>query len=274
MPLERTCSPNPSVIVELQNRLGNVENQCSELEQELENQGNRITEFENEVWRARVEAVGIERKSISSVDSVQLKMSKRIDSEGMEADRLKVLIEDKVMRSCGKDCVRCELHSDCPMDGIISYLTKKCGGNVSELNIVDITSEMSNVQLKCVADLESLAFLSSGDSPNQWVCYQFKRHSVNCNGYSIHTPPIDGIDGIHHPRSWIIEGSSNGNNWMILDEEQHNNELRESDVWRSFRIGTQASVSQIRLRQTGLNHGGDHILALSGFEIFGTLFEC
>jgi hypothetical protein len=97
---------------------------------------------------------------------------------------------------------------------------------------------------------------------------------VICNGYSIHTHPIDGIDGIHHPRSWIIEGSLDGMNWMILDEKQDNNELRESDVWRSFAIGNQASVHQIRLRQTGLNHGGDHRVALSGFEIFGTLVEC
>jgi hypothetical protein len=244
------------------------------LEQELESQSDRITELENEVWRARVEAVGVERKLISSVDSLRLKTAKSIDSDGMEVDRLRVLIEENVMRSCGKDCVRCELHSDCPMDGIISYLTKKYGGNVSELNIVDITSEMINAELKCVADLESSDFFFSEDSPNQWICYEFKRHSVICNGYSIHTHPIDGINGIHHPRNWIIEGSSDGNNWMILDEERDNNELRESDVWRSFRIGTQANVSQIRLRQTGLNHGGDHILALSGFEIFGTLVEC
>jgi hypothetical protein len=154
MRFERSRSPNPSVIVELQNRLGDVENQCSELEKELESQGDRITELENEVWRARVQAVGVERKLISSVDSLRLKTSKSIDSKRMEVDRLKVLIEENVMRSCRKDCVRCELHSDCPMDGIISYLTKKYGGNVSELNIVGIKSEMVTAQLKCVADLD------------------------------------------------------------------------------------------------------------------------
>jgi hypothetical protein len=50
------------------------------------------------------------------------------------------------------------------------------------------------------------------------------------------------INGMHHPRSWVIEGSSDGDNWIIVSEERNNNDLRESDVWRSFRIGYQSCV--------------------------------
>jgi hypothetical protein len=59
----------------------------------------------------------------------------------------------------------------------------------------------------------------------------------------------------------------------LKDKERDNNDLRESDVWKRSQIDTQTSVRKIRLRQTGLNDGGRHSLALSGFEIFGTLVE-
>jgi hypothetical protein len=85
---------------------------------------------------------------------------------------------------------------------------------------------------------------------------------------------VNGIEGSHHPRSWIVEGSSDGNNWIILAEERGNRDLQASHVWKSFPVKNQASVHQIRLRQIGPNHGGDHCLALSGFEIFGTIVEC
>jgi hypothetical protein len=97
---------------------------------------------------------------------------------------------------------------------------------------------------------------------------------VICNGYSIHTFTIDGLEGIHHPRSWRIEGSSDGNDWMILDEKRDSNDLRESDFWRSFRIGIQVTLPQIGPHQTGLHHRRDHILALSALEISGTLLKC
>jgi hypothetical protein len=49
------------------------------LEQELESQRHRITELDNQVWRAPVEVIGDKRKLVS---------------EGMEIDRLKMLIEE------------------------------------------------------------------------------------------------------------------------------------------------------------------------------------
>jgi hypothetical protein len=220
----------------------------------------------------------MERKLVSSIDSLQLLNRRGIDSLKMEHNHLKLLIVNVI-----SNCVICEMSSDHPMEGIISYLTKQCGGNVSELNIVDIKSEsiaendshetfeMIDSQRKYVADLESSKFFVSKNSPNQWICYEFKRHTVICSEYSIHTHPMNGIHGLHHPRSWIVEGSSDGKNWILLDEERDNNELRECDVWKSFGMKNQANVNEIRLRQIGPNHGGDDCLALSGFEVFGTM---
>jgi CII-binding regulator of phage lambda lysogenization HflD len=304
MRLERSLLANPTIIAELQTRLKTVEGRCQQFEREfqtrlryvegrcqqfereLQSQRDRIAELGNELRRAGVGVVEVERKFVSSINSLELLTSKDINSIRIEHAHLKVLIEEHLMRSCGKTSEICELHSDDPKNGIISYLTKQCGGNVSELNLVKIRSESIaehhchetfeaiDPQLKYVADLESSKFFISKNSPNQWICYEFKRHSVICLNYSIHTHPKNGIKGRHHPRSWIVEGSSDGKNWIVLAEEKDNKYLDESDVWKSFPIRTQASVHQLRLRQIGRNHGGDYCLALSGFELFGRILEC
>jgi hypothetical protein len=41
-----------------------------------------------------------------------------------------------------------------------------------------------------------------------------------------------------------------------------------------FAGGFPSELKRIRLGQIRRNHGGDHRLALSGFEIFGTMMEC
>jgi hypothetical protein len=76
-----------------------------------------------------------------------------------------------------------------------------------------------------------------------------------------------------NPRNWLIEGSKNGEEWIILDEEQDNENLRENDFCCSFKISHLIGVHQIRLRQTGQNHKGNNFLALSGFEVFGLVIE-
>jgi hypothetical protein len=48
-----------------------------------------VIEVQNEIWRFPVDAVGIERKMMSSIDSLKFRTSNNIDLEGMEIDHLK-----------------------------------------------------------------------------------------------------------------------------------------------------------------------------------------
>jgi hypothetical protein len=63
------------------------------------------------------------------------------------------------------------------LDGIISYLTKKHGGNVQEKGIVTITSKSGlnddqiGYRLKKVADLSSDSYSHSKNQPARWVSW-------------------------------------------------------------------------------------------------------
>jgi hypothetical protein len=101
------------------------------------------------------------------------------------------------------------------MDGIISHLTQKHGGNVQEKGIVTITSKSvhsDNPQfvLKNVADLTSDWYFYSKDEPGQWVCWDFGEMRVRPTHYTI--PAL-------FLKSWVVEGSLDGSSWTEFDRK-------------------------------------------------------
>jgi hypothetical protein len=229
-----------------------------------------------------------EERLISSVQSLDSSTKTEIASLSRELSCLKTLLEEqsKLGSPVLQKEIFCEFRCDRPLEGIISTLMKQCGGNVSEMNIVAVNSSSVAENLNCegvegidfrvksITDFESKTFFKSENLPNQWICYEFKRHYVICTNYSIRTHPRCEMIGRHHPRSWVFEGSSDGQTWIILGGEQDNPSLDRSDICRSFPVVDQVMVRAIRLRQTGANHGGDYCLALSALEIFGCVIEC
>jgi hypothetical protein len=64
----------------------------------------------------------------------------------------------------------------------------------------------------------------------------------------------------------------NGVTWTEFDCRENNKELNGRNNARVFAIpGHHGAVRIIRLRQTGLNHSGSNVLALSSCAIFGPL---
>jgi hypothetical protein len=69
------------------------------------------------------------------------------------------------------------------LQGIISYLTKKHGGNIHEKGIVTITSKSvlnddPKYALKSVADFASDSYFHSKNEPGQWICWDFREMRV------------------------------------------------------------------------------------------------
>jgi hypothetical protein len=76
------------------------------------------------------------------------------------------------------------------LDGIISYLTRKHGGNVHDKGIVTITSKSvysddPGRAVRNVADLTSTAFFNSKHEPGQWVCWGFHEIRILPTHYTI-----------------------------------------------------------------------------------------
>jgi hypothetical protein len=162
--------------------------------------------------------------------------------------------------------------SESPSDGIISFLTKTHGGNVCDLGVVSVTSSSVNSgrEAKNAVDFESSHYCQTTDAANSWHCYDFKGMAVEVIDYSIRTRP--DFDR-HHPRTWTVEGSVDGREWIELDRQDDRRELSGENKWSSFCTSVQARVRLIRLRQHGRNSSENDHLIVGAFELFGALFD-
>jgi hypothetical protein len=155
-----------------------------------------------------------------------------------------------------------------PLDGIISYLTRKHGGNVHDKGIVTITSKSVDFhgrnRFSWLADLTSDYCFHSEDAPGQWVCWDFHELRVRPTHYTIKSVLL---------RSWVVEGSLDGKAWTVIDRKTDNNDFSADQGTASFAVSKSVECRFIRLTQTGKDHRGDDILVIWAFEFFGTLLE-
>jgi hypothetical protein len=187
--------------------------------------------------------------------------------------------------------------SDIP-EGIIAYLMRECGGNVCDRHVVDVTcgsfakethgctprsgayGNRVDCAAKNAADLEVLShFLSAFRNPeetipytrNNWVCYDFKERRIVPTHYMIRTN--DGALGHSHLKSWLIETSADGKSWLKVAREENNKQLNGKGLTGTFAIAGSEECRFIRLVNIGRNHEGSGGLAISAWEIFGSLFD-
>jgi hypothetical protein len=143
----------------------------------------------------------------------------------------------------GHDAAKIRARTD--LDGIVALLTERCGGNVHDHGLVDITS------------------LSGG-----------KRRVVLLTSYTIRSLVGCGR-GDCHPSNWVVETSVNGTVWTVVDEQNNNYALNGADrkVYFDIHESNWCAGRFVRLRQTGRNHADTRYLRLTSFEVFGDLYE-
>jgi hypothetical protein len=155
------------------------------------------------------------------------------------------------------------------LEGIISYLTRKRGGNVHDEGIVTITSKSVHKDdpgfaAPFVADFSSDWCFFSTNEPNQWVMWDFHKRRVRSTHYTIYSSLM---------KSWMVEGSLDGRVWTELDRQTDNEDFKCGLGTASFAVSNSAECRFIRLTQTGKNHGDHDFLDVYAFEFFGTLLE-
>jgi hypothetical protein len=158
------------------------------------------------------------------------------------------------------------------LSGIISSLTTKCGGNVNDMCVVEITasSVSGSDYAQNAGDLEDeWSSFESENKPGQWICLDFKALRIESTHYTIQTSWMG--PNHHHLKSWAVEGSGDGASWTEIDQRENNSDLNGEYAMKTFAVSHSGSFGRIRLRQTGPNHRGDNRLALSSFELFGAV---
>jgi hypothetical protein len=164
-------------------------------------------------------------------------------------------------------------------DGVVGFLTRRCGGNVHERECILAFSDSeysAAYRPQNAADLSAANYFCSAHSPNQSIGYDFKdNQAISPTHYAIRSVPGWSVNS-YHPKSWVIEVTndrSNANSWVEIDRRENNSELNGTGIVGRFAISHLQSggFRCIRFRQTGINHHNDHYLGIGAFELFGEL---
>jgi hypothetical protein len=167
-----------------------------------------------------------------------------------------------------------------PLEGIISYLSDKCGGNVHERGIVTITGHDCYSDNLChaafnAADLKADSYFYSKNERNQSLTYDFGDRRIQVSHYAIRSRHNGGVNDFNL-RSWVIESSIDGDHWIEVDRREDDSSLNGRNLTQLFKVCGESVQSRfVRLRQIGRNHSStlDHKMVISGFELFGLLIE-
>jgi hypothetical protein len=156
------------------------------------------------------------------------------------------------------------------LDGIISHLTHKLGGNVHNKGLVDITSksvqkDKAKYAVQNVAHLTSESEFRSRSESGQWICWDFHEMRVRPTHYTIKCWKL---------KSWVVESSLDGETWTEIDRKTDIRDFKGGNrVTASFAVTKLAECRFIWLTQTGKNHNGSDELGIRAVEFFGTLLE-
>jgi hypothetical protein len=189
-------------------------------------------------------------------------------------DDLALQAKDDSLVASGTAVQRCPYASGRKLNGIIAWMAAKFGGNPATKQEIDVTSsgclQGARFAPANACDLEGNSAFVSANQPNQWICYDFKHRRVRLTHYSIRSR-FDGFKGSNNPKSWVVEGSATGQNWVSLDVKEDNSELNDKGVTAVWKIAEADEVKLVRLRLTTPSHSGKHYLAISSFELFGSI---
>jgi hypothetical protein len=252
----------------LATRIGDIERTVSLLDGEFER---KITESLSPVTgRLSICETSLERLKSTAPAPVQLLQT--------EVNPAKPQLS-RVRPSAFLIAVEFPLKAANSLDGIISYLTRKHGGNFQDKRIVTVTSKSvvndPKYALRNVVDLTSNWPFFSKNELGQWVCPDFHKLRVRPTHYTIKSRSL---------KSWVVESSLDGEAWTEIDRKTDNTDFRAGE-WNgtaSFRIAESAECRFIRLTQTGKRHNylvsgmasaghGEDILAIYSLEVFGTM---
>jgi hypothetical protein len=114
-------------------------------------------------------------------------------------------------------------------------------------------------------------FFKSKNAVNEWIEWDFKTSQIEPTHYSISTHGSEA--GSSHLQNCVIEGRNEEEEWIKMDERWNDSQLNGPNRIATFEIVNRFRVRIVRLRQTGMNHRGTHILAFNSFELFGELFR-
>lgn len=177
-----------------------------------------------------------------------------------------------------KSAIEFEYKKGSEMKGVINFLTEKHGGNIHNNKTIEITaSSICNNNPENTVDFQNSNCFYSNSEPNSFICFDFKDKQIQLTNYSIrrHHYYQNGCN----LKSWIVEGSTDGIQWITIDEHSNDSSLNGSQNSPDQNTVTFSALKSnsfyrfIRLKQTGPSWRNDHHICIEAVEMYGKLYQ-
>jgi hypothetical protein len=160
--------------------------------------------------------------------------------------------------------------------GIVHWLASTSGRstwkNPVGMGIMNATG--SSLERGSVSNLldENALELWTQNVPASYFCIDFMRYRVTPLAYALRHGHNHKRDYL---RNWDFQGSNDGKLWTTLRRHSNDDSLNGPFDVKVFALLTPPAVPYqfFRIIQTGHNSSGNNFLVLSGFEVFGELWD-
>jgi hypothetical protein len=175
--------------------------------------------------------------------------------------------------SCG---IQFEVNDEERPRGIIHWLGTKEGTqpwtNPATAGIVTVhASSVERGHTSSLVDLEPQE-LWTHDVPASWLSVDLGRYRVLPHAYMLRHGGNYRADSL---RNWDFQGSIDGKSWVVLKRHSNDPTLSAPFALKTFFLDKNPAVpfQWFRIIQTGHNSTNHNFLVLSGFELFGELWD-
>jgi hypothetical protein len=155
-----------------------------------------------------------------------------------------------------------------PFNGAVMYLA-----DIEKYDVVTTASSTTVHALpeNVLSRRSRISYWESADRPNQFLVFDFGRFTINLMSYIIQSAD-NGTDE-RHPRSWMIVGSDDHENWDTVDAKEDIPQLNARSARSVFTIDepTGKFYRYLKLIMTEANFRGDWTFRLSQIEFFGSI---
>jgi len=112
----------------------------------------------------------------------------------------------------------------------------------------------------------------TADVPSSWIQVSLgSSRSLVPNFYTLRHGGLSKADML---RTWTLQGSNDGKNWVVLRRHNNDQSLSGNFGTASWAVPDQTiSYKHFRVLQTGHSSSFNNFLSLSGFELYGDLYD-
>jgi hypothetical protein len=258
--------------------LNSLKSEISELKGILarEAMSNRLSSVESGLPAIDRRLASVEHSqqgSVASVDELRV-ATKRIEETRVSTSDFTKLVNRLSSLIVAPFCGSPELH------GIVAHLTERFKGNVHEKGVIEIRGiEHPGEGRKpwYAVDFKVQQYphdYCSENKLNSWLLLDFKEMRILPTHYAIRS--YYNKVGTHHLKSRKVvgfAGDDGDGDGIVLDSRENTSDLNGPGLIGTFPMRSSGVFKSIKLISTGPGHCGYNFLIVSGFELYGTLFN-